>query len=342
MLWELASLPDTERALASRRQWQACVYAESMRFKGKFRGRKDVEYSEEIKEPSLPPSLYSHELYLIIDRRDNVALLHHLFYSKKRGAQVEASEEARGAALEEGPTAEVPSGPQPAVRCRARFFAALAPREDPRDLFASTCSRLVKVNGDTVNGDTVNGDTVNGDTVFQMDLVSTSLERGFRVILKDSREVAATLVDLLGDTPSYYFCVQESADAKDDRLTLNFLIRLRLSTHPVVALSSPLADDDDEGEAAPSNPVCPGEPGGASPRDAASDFLAELDVLVRLLSFVRAENGEDAAIEQSEADRQIVVAVREKALRLASAWSEDSSTLFMKELDTRLARLNTV
>lgn len=327
MLWELASLPDTERALASRRQWQACVYAESMRFKGKFRGRKDVEDSEKINEPSLPPSLYSHELYLIIDRRDNVALLHHLFYSKKRGAQVEASEEARAAAPEEGPAAEVPSGPQPAVRCRARFFAALAPREDPRDLFASTCSRLVKVNG---------------DTVFPTGLVSTSLERGFRVILKDSRKVAATLVDLLGDTPSYYFFVQESADAKDDRLTLNFLIRLRLSTHPVVALSSPLADDDDEGEAVPSNPVCPGEPGGASPRDAASDFLAELDVLVRLLTFVRAENGKDAAIEQSEADRQIVVAVRERALWLASAWSEDSSTLFTKELDTRLARLNTV
>lgn len=313
MSWRLASLAETEDALASRHQWQACVYAESTRLKEKFRGRKELE---ETKPDSLPPRFYSHELYFVVARRDNVALLHRLFYSTKRGAQGEASEEAPDG----GPTAEAPSGAHAKVDCHARFFVALAPREDPRDLFASTCSRLVKVNA---------------EAKFPMELVGTRPQQGFRAILKESRKTAASLVDLFGDTPSYYFFVQESEDSPDDPRTLNFLIRLRVATHPV-ALPSPLADE--EGEAAPpSNPVCPGEPGGASPRDAASDFLTELDILVRLLTFVRAEDNVPAR-EQSEDDRRIVVAVKKRAEALASAWPADASRLFVTKLGARLPR----
>lgn len=305
MSWELTSLADTKRALASWRQWKACVYAESTQLKYKFLSRKTVP-SEKPKKPAPPPSLYSHDLHFTIDRRENVQLLHDLFHAKMRGEEAEASEEG---------AEEPPSAPRPAVRCLARFFAALAPREDPRDLFESTCSRLVRVSSEVTSA----------KTEILAELVS--LERGFRVIFKRSRDVE-TLIDLLGDTPSYYFFVQQR---EGDPPMLNFLLRLRLATHPV-ALSSPLAAAYDEGEAAPSNPVCPGE---------ATDFLAELDILVRLLTFVRAEDtllGFEA-IEPTEVDRRIAEEVRDRARILASAWSEDSSALFMKELDNCLSRL---
>ena len=300
MSWELASLPATKQALVSWRQWEACVYAESTQFKHKFQGHKTAP-SAKTKKPAPPPSLYSHELHFTIDRRENVDLLHQLFLAKTRGAQTQAS------------------APQPAVPCLARFFAALAPREDPRDLFESTCSRLVEVSSE-----------MSAKTEFLAELVSTSLERGFRVIFKESR-YAETLVDLLGDTPSYYFFVQQSEDGPP---TFNFLLRLRLATHPV-APSSPLAAAYDEGEAAPSNPVCQGEE--------APDFLEELGILVRLLTFVRAEDRflNLEAIEPSEDDRRIAKEIGARARALANAWPEDASTLLMNEVDSYLARLET-